>query len=63
MNIVYALIFVVIDKITLVDVLPTKSSCEHFMKQSPGTMCIPVSVQNPKEVIRQLQALETLFKE
>jgi hypothetical protein len=63
MKIIYALVFVVMDKITLVDVLPTKSSCEYFMRQAPGTICVPVSVENPKEVIKQLQAIDTLLKE
>lgn len=63
MKVIYALIFVVFDKITLIDILPTKSSCEYYMKQAPGTMCVPVTVEKPNEIAKQLQALDTLLKE
>jgi hypothetical protein len=62
MKVIYALVFVALDKITLIDVLPTKSSCEYYRDLNPNSICVPVTVEDPKEVIQQLQALQTITR-
>lgn len=60
MTVIYALVVVILNNITLIDVLPTKSLCEYYAQKKPGSICVPVTVENPEEVQKQLQAINTL---
>lgn len=62
MNIIWACVFIVFGKVTVIEVAPTRDWCEAISKDYPGSICHPVNVHAKYDVKKQIEAINELIK-
>jgi hypothetical protein len=62
-HILFALVLLIEGNYHLVEMFPTKSSCEYYKKlQRENAVCFPVNVTAKEEVEQQINALNLIIK-
>lgn len=62
MNIFWACVLVILNKVTVIEVSATQEGCEAVAKHHHGSICFPVTVRNTMDAQRQVEAINTLIK-
>lgn len=62
MNIFWAVVIVVLNKVTVLEVAQTREACESIAKQTQGASCHPVNVKAKFDAQIQIDAINTLIK-
>jgi len=62
-TIIWACVFVYFLKpIEILGVMQTKEHCEQVASQYHGSKCYPVNVTNHREILEQIEALNTILE-
>jgi len=62
MNIFWAVVVIVLNKVTVLEVAQTREGCEAIARQVQGASCHPVSVKAKFDAQIQIDAINTLIK-
>ena len=62
MNIFWAVVIIVLNKVTVLEVAQTREGCEAIAKQVQGASCHPVNVKAKYDAQKQIDAINELIK-
>jgi hypothetical protein len=62
MNIFWACAFVILGKVTVLEVAGTREGCEAIQRRHEGSICFPVNVRNTMDAQQQIEAINAIIK-
>lgn len=62
MNVFWAVVIVILNKVTVLEVAQTREGCEAAAKQYQGASCFPVNVKDKYSAQVQVNAINELIK-
>jgi hypothetical protein len=62
MNIFWACAFVVLGKVTVLELSSTREGCEVIQRRHEGSICFPVSVRSTMDAQKQIEAINALIR-